>query len=627
MYLTVHSKIGGGVCGVKSTEFTADGMFAPMCEGACTQTSKCPCISSAKDDMCRTLTSDLATGRQDRFTMAVWAGAAGKLLHVDSIAAPESGPQVLRKFMIPGWTERQVAYEAPTGDFAIDLAGGGFMCMMQKLQAVKLDDKMTTTDNHFITDLMEPGLGKQTGMAPRDPSDVLTTYFDRYGVYQQPTHFVVPPEELLSDKSLERLVFESVGAHRLELLLPDGSSRGLNPMIGALPAVPGLEGAPARFAVRLEGLFEDLPLRQGMARWGGNAFFGADGKLLGLQYRGETLLAAAGDARWEYFKFVFRSSLVSTVTAFDHLVATHILVSETLALATVETLPPEHGLRLLLTPHIFKTLAINFKAANNLFPRNMLVHRASPWGDDAFQPKDGGPGLLWRKSLLLRYTKFEELREAYEGFRGEVEGMPELPFFEDGMLLHEALRAHVDRLLAAEFGPVDSPECSERLAGDEYVQKFVDRFFGLSDPATPDFWPKEFRNAGESCQDLSSFLTECIFLVSGWHRHVGTVPDFFRDTRFAATAWKDGETMPRPKHTLMMMLLAATTNAELPTLTSDPAQVFKGWPASRVDFPRLAQELQAVQEAIDERNRQRQGDGRLAFRQMEPALTQWGVMV
>merc|ERR1719310_2467796 len=84
-----------------------------------------------------------------------------------------------------------------------------------------------------------------------------------------------------------------------------------------------------RFCVKLEGLFEDVELRRHMQRWGGNAFFDKDGKIQALQYNGETVERSESTGekkdRWEQFKFIFRSSLVSTVTAFDHLVTVHIM--------------------------------------------------------------------------------------------------------------------------------------------------------------------------------------------------------------------------------------------------------------------------------------------------------------
>merc|ERR1719378_1969840 len=101
-----------------------------------------------------------------------------------------------------------------------------------------------------------------------------------------------------------------------------------------------------------------------------------------------------------------------------------------------------------------------------------------------------------------------------------------------------------------------SSTCSATLTADERAQHFLDNFFEQNE-GTPDFWPAEYKGAGRDCKKMIDFLAELVFLVTGWHRHVGTVADFFRDTRFVTTSWKEGETEARPKHSMLMQLLAA----------------------------------------------------------------------
>merc|ERR1719223_694513 len=365
-----------------------------------------------------------------------------------------------------------------------------------------------------------------------------------------------------------------------------------------------------------------------MGHVGGNAFFDSKGKLLALQYRGETLvkdrLSEKGDAeKWEAFKFIFRSSLVVFVTVYEHLVSTHILASESLAVATAETLPANHGLRQLLTPHTWGSLAINMQASLNLFAKNMLVHRASPFADEAFQSDDGTDGKLWQMIPLLRYTKFTELYDKYLATKQIIDG-PEMPFFEDGKLLFDALHNYVESFVYAIYGK-PSAGCNEALQADVRAMNFVKNFFNQNS-ATPEFW-KSFKKAERHCGAFVDLVGEVIFLVTGWHRHVGSVADFFRDTRFASASWKEGETEARPKHSMLMQLLAASTNAIAPHLEDNLVEVYQNDSPFSGLFNKLYKDMAAVQKEVEMRNKKRKEGGDIEFHQMEPKYVEWGAEV
>merc|ERR1719329_1269015 len=266
--------------------------------------------------------------------------------------------------------------------------------------------------------------------------------------------------------------------------------------------------------------------------------------------------------------------MIAVVTAFEHLVTTHILFAETLAIATTESLGPDNELRMLLNPHMQGTMKINMGASNNLFPTNSLVHRASPFDEAGFMAPDGrGNGILWAKTVVLRYTRFEDTYRTY----------------------HES-------------------------------QRFIRQFWRLSDPATPDFWPSEFRRP--TCHALTELLTEVIFGVSGWHRHVGSVADFFRDTRFASTNWQRGETNTRPAQTVMVMLLAQSTNAILPKFSDELSEVIYGdHEALAENFRIFNRRMLEIQGILEHRNQERQAQNDIPYRNMEPESVEHSVAV
>lgn len=629
LFLTNNHAIAGGVCNTVGSTFANGGLLAPgMTE------------EQAQNTLCEGIEEDLQSKRMDPFTMGVWAATVGPL-NPWNITRASSGTQILQKFEIPGWPARLATSEAPKDDMKpIDLVGGLLQCTMLRLRGLSLDDDMAADENNW-------------GPGCEDSTAVHYKYYDRWGLYQRPWNFDVPQNERLSDRILQQLVFQNIGSHRLELINDldghdasfinpiglGGCGNGPIPVIGcpfplisALSAIPERVRRSVKFAVRQEGLFDDVPRRSGLGKWGGNAFFDGEGNILALQYEGRTLVAGEGDGDWDYFKFVFRSTLVSSITAFDHLVGTHIIVAQTLAVAATENLAPDNELRMMIQPHIVGTLNINFNAALNLFPQGLLIHRASPFDNAAFQGEDErGTGVLWAKTVVLRYTKFESVYRTYRQFLEELRSedlqMPELPFFEDGLLIFNEIRRYVDSAIDLIYGSRNFV-CSHFLRSDVEAQRFMTQFWALSDPATPDFWPQEFREAGSDCNSLKSLLTEVIFLVTGWHRHVGTVADFFRDTRFASTMWKDGESDTRPKQATMMMLLAAATNAILPKLSHELSeQIYGDHESLAENFRALNSGMLEVQSQIEQRNEIRQRQNFVPYHQMEPNSVEWGVQV
>lgn len=599
--------------------------------------------SDLQHDLCAQMSVDLRKGRLDAFHMGLWALGTGELTNITEFPKPSSPPRTLQKNLLPGWPARQVAYETvPEDPKPINDMDGAVQCAIIRLRAEPMDDGVVSA----VPGRNSYGRNEEDPHGPRWPSDVRQAYYDNFGIYQdRGIHFDVPADQMMSDATVGKLIFQSIGAHHLEVISPDSANAvDLNFVsLGGCAGVPAGRGCPipldqvlaslpaqarreARYAVRMEGLYDDLQVREGMARWGGNAFFDEAGQLLAIQHRGETKLAGSNDHAWEYQKFLFRSSLVATVTAVDHLMNCHILMAETLAIATMETLEPTDHLRLLLAPHTYGTLSINNVASMNLFAGRMLVHRGSPFTDDAFEPEDGSTGKVWAKSAVIRIQKFGDTYDAYRAHRNSRS--PEIPFFEDGILFYRALERYVSGFIDEAYGS-EPEQCNQGLTSHASTQRFVRTFFAHTDPATPDLWPEEMREAGSSCASLKALLTESIFAVTGIHRHVGSVADFFRDYSFASTVWPEGEAMARPKQGFLTLLLAATTNSNFPKMDGgmDLMHIFEDQPGAQRVFEGFVQDLLEVQREVERRNEARVAAGDLAFHQMEPKIVEWAIMI
>merc|ERR1719253_587038 len=126
--------------------------------------------------------------------------------------------------------------------------------------------------------------------------------------------------------------------------------------------------------------------------------------------------------------------------------------------------------------------------------------------------------------------------------KNKPEELTEIPFFTHGKLFYDVVKSYVTELVTTHY---KEPTCDAALNRDLEAKRFVQVFFELADEATPDYYPEEWywkedEQFQYSCDQLIDFLTENIFMVSGQHRHVGSVADFFRDTRFVSTSWKEG---------------------------------------------------------------------------------------
>lgn len=583
------------------------------------------------------LNADMQSGRVDRFALAAWGFALKKRSVFTGMPKVKGSASVLPKFRIGGWPTRMVSYKTPPGDINKLNPRNIFRCIQHTLRDLPVEDG--AEGNSWSS------ASEGAGLAYRTPVDVFHHYFEKWGLYPDPYHFMVPSDQLQTDAVLSKFVFQSIGAHRVELVEADGTLV-LNPMsLGGCEMTPTPRGCPAssrsvlealpthirsstKYLVRMEGLFEDVPVRDGFAHWGGNAFFDSKQQLVALQYKGETVIDPTLSS-WSYLKFVFRSSLVSTITSFDHLVGSHIMISQALALATFEAMPSTHSMRLFFAPHTAGALKVNFNAALNLFPKQGLVHRASPFAEEAFEGANNEAGILWAKTPALRFIPFSEVyeRQSQWRVRSGLQGIQnEIPMFEDAKLLHDAFQVYTEHFIAAVYG---STHCDERLAEDIVMQRWLRHFFNSADISTPDFWPSSWSGTNESCAMLKEMLADLCFHVTGFHHHVGTVMDFFRDTRFVSTSWRHGEYSAPPKQTLLMILLAATTNKDFPRLGN--SNLSKSIFANHPDLNEVYQDfwfmLERIEQSMESRNELREKHGRLAFTQMSPKYVEWSVAV
>ena len=129
----------------------------------------------------------------------------------------------------------------------------------------------------------------------------------------------------------------------------------------------------------------DLKVRAGFERYGATAYFGADRSVLMIHWDAGGEDATPGSDSWEHAKWAWKCSCLVGVTLKDHLVGVHFEVANSLYIATVEELPPDHPVRRLLLPHIYATPSINSGAAITLATEFGILHHAVALEWDALQ--------------------------------------------------------------------------------------------------------------------------------------------------------------------------------------------------------------------------------------------------
>lgn len=244
-----------------------------------------------------------------------------------------------------------------------------------------------------------------------------------------------------SNEGLTRQAFYGLGAHRLDVV--DKSK----------PGVPDT----AAFMVDLM-VMANFEVRPGFCKYGANAYFDEDQEPLAIRVANGDVIMKDDGVRWEEAKALWRSSLITFVTAVDHLFNNHFWVGGQCCRATVTGLPKKHPLRRAIHPFLTGTIQVNNLAGVSLTGENSIVEHMTAYTGEALNQIAAATyskGDNW--TPLPEYIKskgpaFETLVE--EG---------KLPFFEDGLDLWKLYRAFFDAVLREEKIDVET---------DTDVQKF-----------------------------------------------------------------------------------------------------------------------------------------------------------
>ena len=153
-----------------------------------------------------------------------------------------------------------------------------------------------------------------------------------------------------------------------------------------------------------------LPVRDGLERYGGDAYFDQHWKPVMIVDAGrgplrsdgtiEVVTSRPGDADWERAKFRFRSTVFSLVTLVDHLYDMHLQQANLFVTAMREQMSEEHPIRRFMTPFTYRTITVNDNAFHNLITQRGMAPRCFALTDQGF-----GQAVAAAPSLLLNGTE------------------------------------------------------------------------------------------------------------------------------------------------------------------------------------------------------------------------------
>lgn len=407
------------------------------------------------------------------------------------------------------------------------------------------------------------------------------------------------------DDRLEKAIaFGLIASHRLEQLDP--------------PLSFGGESLP--YVIRLNK-YHALQVRKNFGKYQGDLYFTKDGYPAMMELADGTKVAR-GDKDWQYWKFAWRCSLITVITLTDHLHMTHFRAANVMATAVRKTLSPNHPLRRLLSVFTFGSIFVNLQAMHTLIGPRHVLHRSSPFVqfEDLSEvvPQNLLP-LTEKHKALLKDEEWAKLPPKVQ----------ESPYFADGKLLFDAERKLLkDFRELYGYGSMGMCGSDDKITGPE-AQSFLNELVAENSHAHY----ASSLHTNVTCTDFfEEILMSYIWTVTGWHRHVGTVGDYYRDPELASFSWREGERSARPLQHMQMTTVAVFTSSLQPKIIEDYSHVFQGIhkESQMVQImDRFRAQLGRVSYEIEKRNEKRLHDPDMGFQNVhaDPKIVECSVAV
>ena len=347
---------------------------------------------------------------------------------------------------------------------------------------------------------------------------------------------------MLSDESFSRIFFFGMGSILMaeqpqgdNVTAPQSQTTDLGPYLVDIP-------------------IQNFAVRNGFRPLGAAIYFDANQTVSAIWDYHTATLYRPGDTNWEYAKFLARSTAFTYLTARNHLIWSHMLVSNVVTRNTIIELPPPHPIRRLLTVFEFGANAVNADAFYSLIPERSALHRAVGWTYDA---------------LSSMFDTFFEDSTIFEPF-GKRTFSPALqalsdagrfPYISEGVAYYNIVEDFVRQWLVQ----------SGELAIDEYALTFYNKIREESIGQAYEIPP--YINVDSMIDLLSQF----IFVVTAYHELVGHVVDYNYDPdskRIAVRLNNQNRAQGDLQSQLLINVVAASTSQKMPQLVGSYPNFF-----------------------------------------------------
>lgn len=326
-----------------------------------------------------------------------------------------------------------------------------------------------------------------------------------------------------------------------------------------------------------------LDVRPGFEKLGAAAYFKRSGsgsdcdggpwEITAIDWCHEDRLVLPDDPLWEHVKWAWRCSINMRITAVEHLVHTHWIMSNAVASSLRQSLGPTHPVRRCLHVNIFNTANVNEGSYQLLYPPNALLHRLSPFTDSGLMTAFGAGAAAWEYKTWPQVVADSDLPQAVKDA---------LPIFVDGLAVWEAMHTFYSGFVDLYY------------EDDEAVQ---------ADGELVEYWKFELvpQYAAGGLPPLSKAslidqMTHAVFAVTGYHEIVGQVVPYTTDPAGAALAVRPGQSMADTQTLIAMNGLVASTGTPMPKFLDDwtPILDATAWDGKRNKATKILREAMVV---------------------------------
>lgn len=376
-----------------------------------------------------------------------------------------------------------------------------------------------------------------------------------------------------SDEHFSRLFFHGIGA----LLLEQQTKASSRPELGPIEIDMGF--------------MEGLSIRPGFRPYGAVVYFDLDQKCTGIYDSAKKKLFVPEDEGWEGAKFITRSSVFLLCTAREHLMQSHMALSNYFSLSSIKHLPPSHPIRRLGNVFTYRTNYVNDSAFSSLVPEGSILHHGTALEYEGLQA-------VFENSFQ-NSNAFEPFPKVY--MRPELLEMSKngkLPYHKEGVEFYNVVEKFVTDWL--------------RMESDAATDKYAQAFYNEIRESTMN--QKYVLPKWRGVKNMIDLLSQCIFRVTCYHEIAGVVVQYVNDPFTYALRLqedKDGKIVLQSdvQSFLLTMAIVASTGLPVPMLMAPYAKYFgengaPGWEKKIWgDFQdALKKQSAAVKKAESERN-------------------------